>query len=185
MRSSSLALGCLLLLATACQTAATADDASGGAPTIGRLIMLWSGGQESATCRVAGPGDNPALDVGQPCEWAPVPGSGAVGRVSGSLDSSGRPTLITWMRPTEGTADADRLIDSLGTAFAGHGLTHRDCGSGATPAGQVRGMLWEGPTLVVHLSRITPDSGAPRLAVMAIDQPDEFPDVLCPRDAAT
>lgn len=180
MHRSSILLAAVLLLATACRTAATSDDASGGAPTLGQLIMHWSGGQESARCSLAGPGGELAFGDPQACEWAPVPGSGAVGRVSGSLDSSGRPTMITWERPTEGAADADRLIDSLGAAFVGYGLTARECGDGPAPAGQIRSMVWEGAALVVHLSRIVPDSGAPRLVIMSIDRPDAFPEIACP-----
>ena len=39
-----------------------------------------------------------------------------------------------------------------------------------------------GITMVVHLSRIAPAEGLPRLDIVAVDEPSAVPEVMCPRD---
>lgn len=147
------------------------------------LAEAWSGGQTEPRCQPRGPRGEVLLggDDARHCTWEPAPGSGAVGTVSAKVDVAGGPKLLEWVRPARDAADADRLIDSLGTAFRGWGLAERACGESDVPVGRVRGTVWSGTALVVHLSRIAPPEGAPRLHLMVTDLPSAFPmDVVCP-----
>lgn len=102
------------------------------------------------------------------------------GQTSPTCYTRGEPSILNWERPTTGASDADRLIDSLSTAFARQGLALRQCGEGDVPAGRDRAMVWEGPDLLVHLSRIAPAEGPPKLYVVAMDEPAAFPTSVCP-----
>ena len=97
--------------------------------------------------------------------------------------SSTPATLLTWERPTESPTEAAQLVDSLGAALIDRGLTARQCGTGEVPAGTVEAVLWESPTVEVHLSTITPPTGTPRLVVMAVAAPNSIPAVGCPAPA--
>lgn len=179
--SSVLPISALLLPAVAACAQPSRAEPPRNAVTA--LAEAWSGGQTEPRCQPRGPRGEVLLggDGARHCTWEPAPGSGAVGAVSATVDVAGGPTLLEWVRPARDAADADRLIDSLGTAFRGRGLAERACGESDFPVGRVRGTVWSGPALVVHLSRIAPPEGAPRLHLWVTDLPEAFPmDVVCP-----
>lgn len=175
-----------LLLLAACRGGASAATDSATAatqvPTLRQLATTWSGGQTRPRCQNQGPnGAYLGLPGERYCVWTAPAGTSARGEVAAHT-AFGRLLFLQWTRPTAGKADADRLVDSLGTALTSRGLSARTCPSGDVPAGHVEITRWEAPTLIVELSRITPAQGAPRLSVLAADDPKAVPDVMCPRD---
>jgi hypothetical protein len=92
---------------------------------------------------------------------------------------TGEPTILTWEVSTESAAEAEEIVDSLGTALRAHGLESRQCRGADVPAGQTEMTLWEAPTLAVHISKITPSSGAPRLGIIAVTDARAMPEVAC------
>jgi hypothetical protein len=153
-------------------------------PTLRELATAWSAGQASPRCQDRGPRGEylgPAGD--QYCVWEAPAGRVARGVVSAHVDRRGDLTLLTWERPTDSPTEAARLVDSLGAALTSRGLTARLCGTGEVPAGTVEAVLWESPTVEVHLSTITPPTGMPRLVVMAVAAPNSIPAVGCPGPA--
>lgn len=155
----------------------------GQVPTLRQLATAWSGGRTQPKCGHHGPnGEYPGPMGDQYCVWSTAAESPAGDEVGASATKSGHLLLLQWDRPTKGKADADRLVDSLRTALRSHNVIARDCPSGDVPAGHVELVEWNAPTLLIQLSRITPPAGAPRLTVMATDEPSAVPDVLCPRE---
>ncbi|MHB1223816.1 MAG: hypothetical protein ACYC2G_07185 [Gemmatimonadaceae bacterium] len=176
-----LSLAAVAILSSCGAGAHAASDAAGH-PTLSGLAVGWSGGQGEPRCQDHGPRGEYLGGMGdQYCEWVPPAGSGVVGSVSAHANALGRPTMLTWERPARDAADADRIIDSLGTALTGYGLAGRDCGVGSDPGPEIRGFIWESQDLVVFLSRITPEGGVPRLMAMVFDIPSAVPDMACPR----
>ena len=151
-------------------------------PTLRQLATGWSGGQTRSRCQDEGPkGEYLGLPGEQYCVWPAPAGISVSGEVSAHR-ALGKLLFLHWTRPTAGRADANRLVDSLDRAFTSRGLHARECPSGEVPAGHLEVTRWEAPTLIVELSLITPAQGAPRLSVMAGDDPRAVPDVMCPRD---
>ena len=149
-------------------------------PSPRQLATSWSGGQDQPRCQSRGPrGEVLALPGARYCVWEPSQGSQARGTVSGQVNAAGEPTILTWEVRTESAAEADEIVDSLGTALRAHGLESRHCIGRVVPAGQLEMTLWEAPTLLVHISRITPSSGAPRLGIVAVDDARAMPAVAC------
>lgn len=177
---------CLVVAATACDGAGAAGRApgQGGAdapPTLGELAAAWSAGQDHPRCQDRGPrGEYLGPRGDQYCVWDAPAGRVALGQVGAYTDRRGDPTFLTWERPTAGGSDADRLVDSLGAALTSRGLTARECGGGESPAGTFSAVMWTNSEIEVHLSRITPPTGEPRLVVMAVAAPGSIPAVGCP-----
>ena len=187
MRTSlSMAVGIMVGIATGCSAEGRAEGPrdeppTAAPPTLTELATAWSAGQENPRCQDRGPrGEYLGPGGNQYCVWETPAGRVALGHVSAHVDGRGHPTLLTWERPTDGATDATRLVDSLGSALTGRGLTARPCGTGEVPAGSVEAVLWEGPTVEVHVSRITPPSGTPRLVTMVVAAPNSIPAVACP-----
>ena len=187
MRRYELLCACGTVLLAACRGgsgAASTDSATAATevPTLRQLATAWSGGQTQPSCQTEGPnGEYLGLPGERYCVWPTPTGASAPGEVSAHMLVTGRVLFLHWVRPTADSADADRLVDSLGTALTSRGLIARACPSGDVPAGHVEMTRWEAPTLIVELSRIAPATGAPKLSVMAGDDPRGVPDVLCPR----
>ena len=186
MRHEALRL-CGLVLLAACRGggAAATDSAAAAthAPTLHQLATDWSGGQTRPRCQTRGPdGEYLGLPGERYCVWPTPDGAAGQGEVSAHTLVTGRVLFVHWVRPTADKTDADRLVDSLGRALTSRGLIARACPSGDVPAGHLEMTRWESPTLIVELSRVAPAQGAPRLSVIAGDDPGAVPDVLCPRN---
>lgn len=184
MRSHGVVVAIALITMAACQKTDSADSpvaqASPFPPSAGQLATSWSGGQNQPRCQSRGPrGEVLAPPSTRYCVWEPPQGSQARGTVSGQTTVTGEPTILTWEVSTESAAEAAKIVDSLGTALQAHGLESRHCAGGDVPAGQVEATLWEAPTLAVHISTITPSSGAPRLAIIAVNDARAMPAVAC------
>ena len=142
-----------------------------------RLASLLVGTRDAPACAVKPPqGELVWFEGGDYCEW-PI---NARGRVGAQRDQQHRLRALTMKREAKSKANARAIVDSIGSTLRSWGLGQRDCGSGSTPAGEVRAWVYARSDLVVHLSEITPPSGPPRLAAVAVDDPSAFPAALCP-----
>lgn len=160
--------------------------AQGPRGILGELAQSWSGPRGRAHCQSSGPrGEYLGVPGSSYCEWPAPAGSAGGDKLSATYNELGGPALLTWERTTFGVADAKRLSDSLGVALVKRGLNERACRGSDVPAGKASMTVWEGPTLLVALSRIDPTEGPPRVTLMATDGPKAFPAVLCPKPGVT
>jgi hypothetical protein len=146
---------------------------------ITELAESWSG-QSSPRCTQRSTGG--ALVDGQrdpwECEWSAANGNELPGHVRGRVDVPERASMVMWDRPTRDARDADRVIDSVRTSLTARGLKEHSCGETDVPAGHVRATSWMSAELHVHLSRIAPPAGAPRLLIVAVDDTAQVPRIL-------
>ncbi len=187
MRLRGIMLAGMCAIAAACGAEGrseprSAETLAGAPPTLAELAKAWSAGQTRPRCQDRGPrGEYLGTTGDQYCEWDAPAGQVALGTLSGQVDRRGTISLLTWERPTESVADAERVVDSLGVALTARGLVTHQCGEGEVPAGEVLGILWTSPTVEVHLSKITPPTGTPRVFLMAVAAPNSIPAIACPR----
>src|SRR6185503_17653229 len=135
----------LLLFASPDSASAQHPSASGSRiPTLDQLATAWSGGQTRPTCYKRGPNGEylgpPSLNQ-QYCVWTPPAGASPRGDVSAHT-GQGRLTLVHWNLPTNGVREADRLVDSLGSALTSRGLSARACPSHKMRSGRRATMRW-------------------------------------------
>lgn len=143
------------------------------------MAQAWSGSSQLPLCGRTGPDGE---DLGSPdsryCEWR-TPSADAREKLSAIVEA--RATTVTWRRATSTAEDADRLTDSIRSALLARGLRERSCGAITNLTGESRGVRWEGDSLVVDVTRITPRTGPPRVQIVAVDVPSEMPGILCAR----
>lgn len=157
----------------------TAGSAQPPASVITRLAEGWSG-QTSPRCTQHSTGGRLVDGQRDPwaCEWSATTGGTLPGHVWGTVDVPERPSMVMWDRPSRDVGDADRVIDSVRTSLAARGLREYPCGETDVPAGHVRATSWLSPDLFVHLSRIAPPAGAPRIFIVAVDDPAQVPHIF-------
>jgi hypothetical protein len=116
------------------------------------------------------------FEGGEYCEWTTLDR----GRIGVQRDQQHRIHAITANRQTKSEAHARVVVDSLAAVLRSLDLSERECAPGSSPAGAVRTWLYQGRSdFLVHVSEITPESGAPRLLTIAVDTPSAFPVTLC------
>jgi hypothetical protein len=112
---------------------------------------------------------------GDYCEW----NSDTRGRIGVQRDERRHVVGVTVNRNTNGEAHARAIVDSLSSVVRSWGLSGRECAPGSSPAGDIRSWLFKRSDIAVHVSQITPPSGLPRLLIIAVGDPNEFPDPIC------
>jgi hypothetical protein len=168
-----------ILAALLVVTPFAAGGAQPPASVITALAESWSG-QTSPRCTQRSTGG--ALVDGQrdpwECEWSTRTGDTPPGHVWGDVDVPERASMVMWDRPTRDAKDADRVIDSVRTSLTARGLHEYPCGEDDVPAGHAWATSWMSAELFIHLSRIAPPSGAPRLLIVAVDDTTQVPRLL-------
>lgn len=145
------------------------------APSLEEIAAAWSGGRSDPTCRATGPGGKQMGPVrgAEHCEWPTVSRGGHSGAVTGTRDSLGVLTSLTWQRSVPDSAAAAQLVDSLARALAAAGLTSYSCRGG--------GRRWQRIGLGVQFMPVaTEANGRRRVMVFATPVPEALPALLCP-----
>jgi hypothetical protein len=168
-----------ILAALLVVTPFAAGNAQPPASAITELAESWSG-QASPRCTRRSTGGELVDGQRDPweCEWSATAGDTPPGHVWGDVDVPERVSMVMWDRPTRDAKDADRVIDSVRTSLTARGLRESPCGETDVPAGHVQATSWMNADLFIHLSRIAPPAGAPRLAVVAVSDPAQVPRIF-------
>jgi hypothetical protein len=144
------------------------------------LAARWAGPGADVGCTLLGP---EAAFHGEPnarrCRWSSRLAASDSNQVEAILfEATG--SSISWSRLALDAGHAARVIDSLRNALRARGLVGYKCTfGGQAPAGRVTTEFWKSPALFVHIGKIAPDSGRPKLMVTAVDEESAFPEVLC------
>ena len=139
------------------------------------LAHVWSGGQTEAHCRNTAAHGMPLPQGERYCELL----SRTRGTVGLQTNLDGMVEMVTWTRPTLSQTDAQEITDSLDTMLRSRGLAGRACDREPMDGLTAQAMVWEGPDLLVYLSRITLTGQLPKLVTIAVDVPEEFPEAFC------
>ena len=177
----------LFALCFAFRLSARNADAQSPAPVDSAALVAEGSGLAQLTSFLVGPWHAPVCGTQPPegefiwspggdyCEWK----TEARGRIGVQRNERRHVVAITVNRNTSGNAQARAIVDSIGTAVRSWGLTGRECAPGSAPVGDIRSWLFKRSDIAVHISQITPPSGVPRLLIVAVDDPNAVPEVIC------
>lgn len=170
MSRVALSIATLLLLSSC-------GSSSWSGTNVTDVAQAWTGHTRLPLCRSTGRDGEPLGSPGaRYCEWD-TPSKNPAERLTGILTTAG--ATVVWVRAPADIADADRVVDSLNTAFESRGLRRRKCAPRTSLSGETLSQLWESDTLTVWVGRTARPVGVARLQVTLVDSAAVLSTFLC------